>query len=93
MRRFLGAAGAVALGLGVSTMLHAAPAAAANGRVFHLAQVGTEDRPMVVAATDRGIVFIGADTPLVPIYFGFGLNNEQENSFYLNMGRIFSPRN
>jgi len=40
-----------------------------------------------------GLVFIGADTPLVPIYFGFGLNNEQENSFYLNMGRIFSPRN
>ena len=61
MRRFLGTAGAVALGLGVSTMLHAAPAAATNGRVFHLAQVGTEDRPMVVAATDRGIVFIGAD--------------------------------
>ncbi len=40
-----------------------------------------------------GLVFIGADTPLVPIYFGFGLNNEQQNSFYLNMGRIFSPRN
>jgi NTE family protein len=39
-----------------------------------------------------GLVFVGADTPLVPIYFGFGLNNENQNSFYLNMGRIFSPR-
>lgn len=42
-------------------MLQAAPAMAANGRVFHLAQVGTSDRPLVVAASDRGIVFIGAD--------------------------------
>lgn len=61
MARFFGTAGLVALGLGGAAMLHAAPAMAANGRVFHLAQVGTSDRPLVVAASDRGVVFIGAD--------------------------------
>lgn len=39
-----------------------------------------------------GLLFVGADTPLFPIYFGYGMNNEQESAFYLNLGRVFSPR-
>jgi NTE family protein len=47
-----------------------------------------DDMPNIVA----GSVFFGADTPLVPIYFSFGLNNYSEQSFYLNFGRIFKAR-
>lgn len=39
-----------------------------------------------------GLIFVGADTPLFPIYLGFGLNNESEQAIYLNLGRIFNPR-
>lgn len=39
-----------------------------------------------------GLVFLGADTPLFPVYLGFGLNNQNEQAVYLNLGRIFSPR-
>jgi NTE family protein len=47
-----------------------------------------EDMPSIYA----GSLFVGADTPLVPIYFSFGLNSESEHSFYLNFGRIFKAR-
>ena len=39
-----------------------------------------------------GLLFVGADTPLFPVYFGFGLNNQNEQAVYLNLGRIFNPR-
>jgi NTE family protein len=39
-----------------------------------------------------GLLFVGADTPLFPVYLGFGLNNQDEQAFYLNLGRIFNPR-
>jgi NTE family protein len=42
------------------------------------------DMPGIVG----GSVFIGADTPLLPIYLGFGMNDESEKSVYLNVGRI-----
>ena len=61
MARNIGIAGLFALVCGSSATLVAAPAAASTGHIFHLAQVGTADRPLVVAASDRGIVFIGAD--------------------------------
>ena len=47
-----------------------------------LEQVG--DNTGIVA----GSVFIGADTPLLPVYLGFGLNNESNQSFYLAVGRL-----
>jgi hypothetical protein len=39
-----------------------------------------------------GMLFVGADTPIVPLYFAAGINNDDEASFYLNIGRIFRPR-
>lgn len=39
-----------------------------------------------------GMLFVGADTPIVPLYFAAGMNNDDEASFYLNIGRIFRPR-
>ncbi len=39
-----------------------------------------------------GLVFVGADTPLLPIYLAAGTNNDHESAFYLNVGRIFKPR-
>jgi NTE family protein len=39
-----------------------------------------------------GLLFVGADTPIVPLYFAAGMNNDNESSFYLNIGRIFRPR-
>lgn len=44
-----------------STLLGAAVATAADGHVTYLQDASTYDRPMVLAATDRGIVFIAAD--------------------------------
>jgi NTE family protein len=39
-----------------------------------------------------GMLFVGVDTPIVPLYFAAGINNDDEASFYLNIGRIFRPR-
>jgi NTE family protein len=37
-------------------------------------------------------LFVGADTPIVPVYLAAGGNNDDEFSFYLNLGRIFRAR-
>jgi NTE family protein len=37
-------------------------------------------------------LFVGADTPIVPVYIAAGGNNDDEFSFYLNLGRIFRAR-
>lgn len=37
-------------------------------------------------------LFVGAETPIVPIYLAAGGNNDDEFSFYLNLGRIFRAR-
>jgi len=47
-----------------------------------------EDNTGIVA----GMLFVGADTPIVPLYFAAGMNNDDEASLYLNVGRIFRPR-
>ena len=39
----------------------AGPAAAADGHVTYLEEVGSPDRPLVIAGSDRGVVFIGPD--------------------------------
>ena len=41
---------------------------AADGHVTYLEAVGTVDRPMVIAGSDRGVVFIGADHSLFRAY-------------------------
>lgn len=35
-----------------------------------------------------GSVFVGVDTPLAPIYFGFGHSDEDESAVYFNLGRL-----
>lgn len=35
-----------------------------------------------------GSVFLGGDTPILPVYFGYGLSDDSENSIYFNVGRI-----
>jgi NTE family protein len=47
-----------------------------------------EDNTGILAGT----LFLGADTPIVPLYLAFGMNNDDEASLYLNIGRIFRPR-
>ena len=37
-----------------------------------------------------GSVFIGADTPIGPVYFGYGRNDTGKGSIYLYLGPIFS---
>ena len=44
------------------------------------------------AAIFSGSVFLGADTPILPTYIGYGVNDENENSFYLAIGRIGQRR-
>jgi len=46
------------------------------------------DHPDIVA----GSVFLGVDTPVIPLYFGFGLSDEAEHAFYLALGRPGSRR-
>jgi hypothetical protein len=38
------------------------------------------------------MLFLGADTPIVPLYLAAGMNNDDEASLYLNIGRIFKAR-
>ncbi len=42
------------------------------------------DSPIITA----GSVFVGADTPLLPMYLGFGLNDQDQQSIYIAVGRI-----
>ncbi len=39
-----------------------------------------------------GLLFVGADTPLLPIYVAAGTNNDHQSAVYLNVGRIFKAR-
>ncbi len=39
-----------------------------------------------------GSVFLGGDTPILPIYLGFGMSDTNEKSIYVNVGRIGRPR-
>jgi NTE family protein len=39
-----------------------------------------------------GSVFLGADTPLMPLYLGFGMAEGNEASIYLSLGRISTRR-
>jgi NTE family protein len=46
------------------------------------------DHPDIVA----GSVFLGVDTPVIPLYLGFGVSDEAEHAFYLALGRPGSRR-
>lgn len=64
-----------------------------GGGSFELASVRSdlpriEDNTGIVA----GLLFVGADTPIVPLYLAAGMNNDNEASVYLNIGRIFKSR-
>jgi NTE family protein len=39
-----------------------------------------------------GSIFLGADTPIIPLYLGFGLAEGNEASIYLSLGRISTRR-
>jgi NTE family protein len=39
-----------------------------------------------------GSLFLGAETPILPVYLAAGMNNDNETSLYINIGRIFKPR-
>lgn len=64
-----------------------------GGGSFEMASVRSdlaivEDNTSIVG----GLIFLGADTPLVPLYLAAGMNNDDEASLYLNIGRIFKAR-
>ena len=56
-------AAALAAALALPSLAHAA-----DGHVTYLEEVGSPDRPMVIAGSDRGVVFIGADHSLFRAY-------------------------
>jgi NTE family protein len=64
-----------------------------GGGSFELASVRS-DIAAIPDNTDiiAGMLFVGVDTPIVPLYLAAGMNNDNEQSFYLNIGRIFKPR-
>ena len=64
-----------------------------GGGTFEMASVRSDlqsidDNTGIVA----GSLFLGADTPILPVYFAAGMNNDNEASLYINIGRIFKPR-
>jgi NTE family protein len=64
-----------------------------GGGTFELASVrsdlaAVDDNTGIVA----GSIFLGADTPILPIYLAAGMNNDNETSLYINVGRIFRSR-
>lgn len=64
-----------------------------GGASFELASLRS-DIPAIEDDTGfvGGLVFLGADTPIIPLYLAAGMNNDDEASFYLNIGRIFRAR-
>lgn len=56
------------LGTLAAALILPATASAADGHVTYLEEVGSPDRPMVIAGSDRGVVFIGADHALFRAY-------------------------
>jgi NTE family protein len=64
-----------------------------GGGSFELASVRSdvavvEDNTAIVG----GSLFVGADTPLLPVYLAAGMNNDNEAALYINVGRIFKAR-
>lgn len=64
-----------------------------GGGTFEMASVRSDlqsinDNTGIVA----GSLFVGADTPILPVYFAAGMNNDNEASLYINVGRIFKAR-
>lgn len=47
------------------------------------------DLPSIIS----GSVFLGADTPVLPTYLGFGMNDDGEHAFYLLIGRTSQSSN
>ncbi|MFN5062596.1 MAG: patatin-like phospholipase family protein [Pseudomonadota bacterium] len=64
-----------------------------GGGSFELASVRS-DLPRIDDNTGivGGLLFVGADTPILPLYLAAGMNNDDEASIYLNIGRIFKSR-
>ncbi len=48
---------------------------------------GIQDKELV-----SGSIFLGADTPIIPLYLGFGIAEGSEASIYLSLGRISTRR-
>ena len=40
-----------------------------------------------------GSVFAGADTPILPMYLAYGINDNQDSSISINFGRVGRARN
>lgn len=64
-----------------------------GGGSFELASVRSDvavvdDNTAIVG----GSLFVGADTPLLPVYLAAGMNNDNEAALYINVGRIFKAR-
>ncbi|MCB0360314.1 MAG: BamA/TamA family outer membrane protein, partial [Bdellovibrionales bacterium] len=63
------------------------------GGTFEFASLQTDidtigDTQSIVA----GSVFIGAETPLLPVYLSFGMADESERAVYLSLGRLNARR-
>jgi NTE family protein len=64
-----------------------------GGGSFEMAAVRS-DLPLIDDNTGivAGMLFVGADTPILPLYLAAGMNNDNASSIYLNIGRIFKSR-
>jgi NTE family protein len=60
-----------------------------GGATYELSTISNADpRIRDYSLINSGSIFLGADTPLFPIYFGFGMASLGEHSFYISFGRI-----
>ncbi|WP_375738349.1 patatin-like phospholipase family protein [Pseudomonas boanensis] len=59
------------------------------GASLERGRVWNNDNSFDSGYINAGSVFISFDTPLGPLDFSYGLNDEAERALYLNLGRIF----
>jgi NTE family protein len=59
-----------------------------SGASFEFASIKNDSPLFADSNVYAGSVFIGMDTPLLPMYLAFGLNDEQQQAVYLTLGRL-----
>ncbi len=68
--------------------------AAFAGLSYEATTINTaDDRFDDYSLINSGAFFVGADTPLFPVYLAYGLSDQGNNSIYVVLGRLNSNRN
>ena len=62
------------------------------GGSFEVGNVANDRNDLFDDMILAGSVFVGVDSPMGPVYFGYGLSEGGLDSLYLFIGQTFTPR-